>query len=60
VRFPVSVTARSIHGDLVIDAMGRRSALPDWVEPAGGRRPIDEGERFGFIHDPGPPRDAHT
>lgn len=36
--------------DLVIDAMGRRSRLPDWLEAAGARRPIEEAEESGFIY----------
>jgi 2-polyprenyl-6-methoxyphenol hydroxylase-like FAD-dependent oxidoreductase len=45
-----TATGEDIHADLVIDAMGRRSALPDWLEQAGGRRPLEETERFGFIY----------
>jgi 2-polyprenyl-6-methoxyphenol hydroxylase-like FAD-dependent oxidoreductase len=40
----------SIRADLVIDAMGRSSALPDWLENAGGRRPIEEAEDAGFVY----------
>jgi 2-polyprenyl-6-methoxyphenol hydroxylase-like FAD-dependent oxidoreductase len=40
----------SIFADLVIDAMGRRSALPDWLEAIGGRRPIEEAEDSGFVY----------
>ncbi len=36
--------------DLVIDAMGRRSRLPEWLEDAGARRPIEESEESGFIY----------
>lgn len=40
----------AISADLVIDAMGRRSALPDWLESIGSRRPIDQAEDSGFIY----------
>src|SRR5262245_47615176 len=40
----------AIHADLVIDAMGRRSALPDFLASLGGRRPIEEAEDSGFIY----------
>jgi 2-polyprenyl-6-methoxyphenol hydroxylase-like FAD-dependent oxidoreductase len=36
--------------DLVVDAMGRRSKLPDWLEAAGGHRPIEEDEESCFIY----------
>jgi 2-polyprenyl-6-methoxyphenol hydroxylase-like FAD-dependent oxidoreductase len=36
--------------DLVVDAMGRRSRLPDWLEAVGARRPIEEAEESGFIY----------
>lgn len=36
--------------DLVIDAMGRRSKVPDWLEAIGARRPIEEAEESGFIY----------
>jgi 2-polyprenyl-6-methoxyphenol hydroxylase-like FAD-dependent oxidoreductase len=39
-----------IRADLVIDAMGRRSKLPDWLEAIGARRPIEEAEESGFIY----------
>jgi 2-polyprenyl-6-methoxyphenol hydroxylase-like FAD-dependent oxidoreductase len=40
----------AIHADLVIDATGRRSPLPDWLASLGGRRPIEEAEDSGFIY----------
>jgi 2-polyprenyl-6-methoxyphenol hydroxylase-like FAD-dependent oxidoreductase len=40
----------TIAGDLVVDAGGRRSALPDWLEAAGGRRPVEEVEDSGFVY----------
>jgi 2-polyprenyl-6-methoxyphenol hydroxylase-like FAD-dependent oxidoreductase len=39
-----------IAADLVVDAGGRRSALPDWLEAAGGRRPVEEIEDSGFVY----------
>jgi 2-polyprenyl-6-methoxyphenol hydroxylase-like FAD-dependent oxidoreductase len=36
--------------DLIIDAMGRRSKLPNWLEAIGARRPIEEAEDSGFIY----------
>jgi 2-polyprenyl-6-methoxyphenol hydroxylase-like FAD-dependent oxidoreductase len=40
----------TISADLVIDAMGRRSTLPDWLETVGSRRPIEEAEDSGFVY----------
>jgi flavin-dependent dehydrogenase len=34
----------------VVDATGRRSALPDWLESAGARRPVEELEDSGFVY----------
>jgi 2-polyprenyl-6-methoxyphenol hydroxylase-like FAD-dependent oxidoreductase len=39
-----------IRADVVVDAMGRRSKLPDWLEAIGARRPIEEAEESGFIY----------
>ncbi|HLM97504.1 MAG TPA: hypothetical protein VK283_14395 [Acidimicrobiales bacterium] len=39
-----------IHADLVVDATGRRSPLPDWLESAGARRPVEELEDSGFVY----------
>jgi 2-polyprenyl-6-methoxyphenol hydroxylase-like FAD-dependent oxidoreductase len=39
-----------IRADLVVDATGRRSSLPDWLEAAGGRRPVEELEDSGFVY----------
>jgi len=39
-----------IAADLVVDAMGRRSKLPDWLEAVGARRPIEEAEESGFLY----------
>jgi flavin-dependent dehydrogenase len=39
-----------IHADLVVDAAGRRSALPSWVETAGARPLREEKEDCGFVY----------
>jgi 2-polyprenyl-6-methoxyphenol hydroxylase-like FAD-dependent oxidoreductase len=39
-----------VRADLVIDCGGRRSALPDWLEALGARRPEDEVDDSGFIY----------
>jgi 2-polyprenyl-6-methoxyphenol hydroxylase-like FAD-dependent oxidoreductase len=39
-----------VAADLIIDAMGRASKLPDWLEAIGARRPIEEAEDSGFIY----------
>lgn len=39
-----------IGGDLVIDAGGRRSALPSWLEDAGARPLVEEKEDCGFVY----------
>ncbi|HEY7293806.1 MAG TPA: FAD-dependent oxidoreductase [Dehalococcoidia bacterium] len=45
-----TLSGDQIAADLVIDAMGRRSKLPDWLESVGARRPIEETEESGFIY----------
>jgi 2-polyprenyl-6-methoxyphenol hydroxylase-like FAD-dependent oxidoreductase len=39
-----------IAADVVVDCSGRRSALGDWLEALGARRPHDEVEDSGFIY----------
>ncbi len=39
-----------ILADLVVDTSGRRSALPDWLEDIGARRPAEELEESGFVY----------
>jgi 2-polyprenyl-6-methoxyphenol hydroxylase-like FAD-dependent oxidoreductase len=39
-----------VFADLVVDATGRRSKLPDWLAAVGARRPIEESEESGFIY----------
>lgn len=41
---------QELSADLVIDATGRRSKLPEWLEAIGARRPIEEAEDAGFIY----------
>jgi 2-polyprenyl-6-methoxyphenol hydroxylase-like FAD-dependent oxidoreductase len=43
-------TAEYIPADLVVDMTGRRSALPDWLEAIGARRPSEELEDSGFLY----------
>ena len=40
----------AMEADLVIDAMGRRSKLCEWVEAAGGRPPYEESSDAGFAY----------
>lgn len=39
-----------ISADLVVDAMGRRSPLSEWVSGLGGRPPIEEAGDIGFTY----------
>ncbi len=39
-----------VRGDLVVDASGRRSALPSLITAAGGRAPDEELDDCGFIY----------
>jgi 2-polyprenyl-6-methoxyphenol hydroxylase-like FAD-dependent oxidoreductase len=39
-----------IAADLVIDAMGRRSKLPEWVAAIGGHPPYEEASDAGFAY----------
>ena len=43
-------TGEEMGADLVVDATGRRSPLPDWLAAVGGRRPHEELEDSGFIY----------
>jgi 2-polyprenyl-6-methoxyphenol hydroxylase-like FAD-dependent oxidoreductase len=45
-----TMDGEAVAADLVIDAMGRRSKLPDWLAAIGARRPIEEAEASGFIY----------
>ncbi len=46
----VTDTGERIDADLVVDAGGRRSALPDWLEAIGARRPVEEADDCGFVY----------
>ena len=46
----VSDRGERIAADLVVDCGGRRSALGDWLEAAGARRPVDDAADTGFIY----------
>ncbi len=39
-----------ITADVVIDASGRRSPLPRWIEAIGARPPVEEVEDSGFVY----------
>jgi 2-polyprenyl-6-methoxyphenol hydroxylase-like FAD-dependent oxidoreductase len=39
-----------VDADLVIDAMGRRSKLTEWVQAVGGRPPYEEASDAGFAY----------
>ena len=39
-----------IRADLVIDAMGRRSRIPEWLTAIGARPPYEEQEDCGFTY----------
>jgi 2-polyprenyl-6-methoxyphenol hydroxylase-like FAD-dependent oxidoreductase len=45
-----TVDGEEVSVDLVVDAMGRHSKIPDWLETIGARRPIEEAEISGFIY----------
>lgn len=45
-----TLDGEEVSADLIVDAMGRRSKLPDWLEAIGARRPIEEAEDLGFIY----------
>jgi 2-polyprenyl-6-methoxyphenol hydroxylase-like FAD-dependent oxidoreductase len=45
-----TVDGEEVFADLIIDAMGRGSKLPSWLEGIGARRPIEEAETSGFVY----------
>jgi 2-polyprenyl-6-methoxyphenol hydroxylase-like FAD-dependent oxidoreductase len=45
-----SATGEELAADLVVDATGRRSPLPDWLEASGAPRPVEEIEDCGFVY----------
>ena len=44
------VDGEEFSADLTVDAMGRHSKLPIWLEAIGARRLIEEAEISGFIY----------
>jgi len=40
----------AVRADLVVDTMGRRSKLPEWIVALGGRRPYEEADDAGFAY----------
>lgn len=45
-----TVSGEDIRADLVIDAMGRRSAATEWIVNVRGRNPVEEGEDCNFVY----------
>ncbi len=45
-----SDSGEQLRADLVVDAMGRRSQLPRWLEAVGARPVLEEVEDAGFIY----------
>ena len=43
-------SGETVRGDLVVDAGGRRSALPDWLAAVGARRLSEEKADSGFAY----------
>ncbi len=43
-------TGEDVSADLVVDAAGRRSALPTWLAAIGARPPIEERADCGFVY----------
>jgi 2-polyprenyl-6-methoxyphenol hydroxylase-like FAD-dependent oxidoreductase len=46
----VTEDSEQVSADLVVDAGGRRSALPDWLAAVGARRPEEEVADSGFVY----------
>lgn len=45
-----TTSGEEIRADLVVDALGRRSRLPEWIEEVGGRSPYEEASDCGFSY----------
>jgi 2-polyprenyl-6-methoxyphenol hydroxylase-like FAD-dependent oxidoreductase len=43
-------SGEEVYADLVVDATGRRSRLPVWLEEIGARPVIEETEDYGFVY----------
>jgi flavin-dependent dehydrogenase len=39
-----------LRADLVVDALGRRSSLPSWLQAFGAQPPVEEREDCGFVY----------
>jgi 2-polyprenyl-6-methoxyphenol hydroxylase-like FAD-dependent oxidoreductase len=50
VRGLVTDRGEQMLADLVVDAGGRRSALPDWLETIGARRPFERRAEGGLVY----------
>ena len=46
----VTDSGEELAADLVVDASGRRSPLPQWLAAAGARPPEEEREDSGFVY----------
>ena len=46
----VQTTAGSVRTDVVVDAMGRKSPVPGWIEALGGRSMTEESSDCGVIY----------
>jgi 2-polyprenyl-6-methoxyphenol hydroxylase-like FAD-dependent oxidoreductase len=46
----VTDRGEEIRADLVVDAGGRRSAMPDRLEAIGAARPLDDRDDCGFVY----------
>jgi 2-polyprenyl-6-methoxyphenol hydroxylase-like FAD-dependent oxidoreductase len=46
----VTEAGEELAADLVVDASGRRSPLPQWLAAAGARPPEEEREDSGFVY----------
>jgi flavin-dependent dehydrogenase len=45
-----TMDGKEFFADLVVDALGRSSKLPDLLEAVGARRPLEETEESSFIY----------
>jgi 2-polyprenyl-6-methoxyphenol hydroxylase-like FAD-dependent oxidoreductase len=50
VRGVVTEAGEELRADLVVDACGRRSALPEWLATAGASPGVEEKDDCGFIY----------
>jgi flavin-dependent dehydrogenase len=46
----VTEGGEELHADLVVDASGRRSALPRWLDEIGARTVVEERDDCGFVY----------